>query len=372
VSTYDHGVRRLPRLDRVLVTVLVAVTLAGLAFAAAVVPGASVIAMAAGVLAQLAATAVVTFLPARPHLGFAAVLVVAAGMRLVDSPWQRLVAEQAVVWLPVAVAWATIRVVSGARTPAQHRVSAVLALAYLAVAGVGDGIGGVLGASVPLLGGVCASLAGRLRQARRDRVAELALRARHEERQRVAATVHDTLGHVLTLLVLQANHLTGSADPAARAAGERMSGLGNQGLTELRRILTLLDPPAEAARVPVTAPVEELVAQAQAAGQDVTLSVTAPVPSLGPATASAVTRTVQEGLTNARRHAPGAAVAVSLAVDGGTVRVAVRNAAGEAVGESGSGRGLAALGRRVTMLGGECRHARTDDGGYALDVELPG
>lgn len=350
---------------------LVAVALLELALAAAVVPGASVLAMAAGVVAQLAATAAVAFLPARPHLGFAAVLVVAAGLRLVDSPWQRLVAEQAVVWLPVAVAWATVRVVDGARTPAQHRVSAVLAVAYLAVAGAGDGIGGVLGASVPLLGGVCASLAGRLRQARRDRVAEYALRARHEERQRVAAQVHDTLGHVLTLLVLQANQLTGSADPAARAAGERMSGLGNQGLTELRRILTLLDP-AEIVSVPVTAPVEELVAQARAAGQDVTLSVPAPVPSLGPATASAVTRTVQEGLTNARRYAQGAAVAVSLAMDGGTVRVAVHNEAGGAAGESGSGRGLAALGRRVTLLGGECRHARTDDGGYALDVELPG
>jgi signal transduction histidine kinase len=298
------------------------------------------------------------------------VLVVAALLATVSPPWQRLLAEQAVPWVPLALAWATVRVLGNARTPRQLQVSAALAAGYLAVIGATAGVPAMFGAAVPLLGGIAASLAARLAQARRDR-------ARADERQRVATQVHDTLGHVLTLLVLHANALVaGTADDRTRTAGKRISELGNQGLTELRRILALLDTPSAVRphepAVHADESVRGLVEQARAAGQDVDLDVPASLPALAPATASAVTRTVQEGLTNARRHAPGSVVRVGLEVAGGAVRVEVHN--GPATGPvdgAGTGRGLAAMRRRIDLLGGRVDHAETEEGGYALRVELP-
>lgn len=377
--------------ERLLLPVVALSTLLGPAFAAAVLPGslaASTTALVVGVLAQVAATVPVGRLPGHPHIGFVAVLVVAGVLRLADSPWQRLVQEQAVPWIPVAVAWATVRVAGEARTPWQVRTSAVAAVGYLVAVGVASApdsaVTAVLGSSVPLLGGLCASLAMRLRQARRDRAAALAYRLRSEERQRVAARVHDTLGHVLTLLVLNANTLDTAADPTVREVGARISRLGNEGLAELRRTLTLLDAPAgdepprptqvsvaESVEESVEESVRELVVAAREAGQSVTLDVSPVLPVLEPATASAFVRTVQEGLTNARRYAPGAAVAIELTSTGDTVRVAVRNEPGGPPAGAGSGRGLAALSKRIDLLGGRCDHADTADRGYALLVELP-
>jgi signal transduction histidine kinase len=102
-----------------------------------------------------------------------------------------------------------------------------------------------MGAAAPILGGLCASLAKRLNLARHDRVAALgreraavARAARADERRRVAAEMHDTLGHLLTLLVLRANVLmVRTNDPAASEAAEQMSRLGNEGLAELRSLL---------------------------------------------------------------------------------------------------------------------------------------
>ncbi len=184
-----------------------------------------------------------------------------------------LVAGQAVPWVPVALAWATVRVVRDARTPRQLRVSAVVAVLYCVTAGTAwavrhahpaTAVNATIDAGVPILGGICLSLAVRLRQARRDQDTELfreraalARQARSDERRRLAARLHDTLGHVLTLLVLHSNALAVSAaDPAVRATGEQMSGLGRDGVRELRQTLDLLyeDEPSVGARVQQTDP----------------------------------------------------------------------------------------------------------------------
>ncbi|WP_414942803.1 sensor histidine kinase [Amycolatopsis sp. cmx-11-51] len=194
----------------------------------------------------------------------------------------------------------------------------------------------------------------------------------------MAADLHDTLGHLLTLLVLHANALTVSSKEAeTRSAAERMSGLGNAGLDELRNILALLDAPAGPASVrlgnrPADDPPETLVARAVEAGQRVELRREGEQPELPPATASTVSRVVQEGLTNARKHAPGSEVRVTVATDGDVVRVTIRNGPGTAEGSgTGSGRGIEAMRRRVGMLGGSCEHAAESGGGYAVQVILP-
>jgi signal transduction histidine kinase len=95
-------------------------------------------------------------------------------------------------------------------------------------------------------------------------------------------------------------------------------------------------------------------------------------PGMAPVLARTVHRAVQEGLTNARRHAPGGAVTVVVTVAEDTVGVVVRNGPGTAPGHGpGTGRGLDGVRRRVMLLGGECTHAPTADGGYALRINLP-
>jgi DNA-binding CsgD family transcriptional regulator len=98
-------VRRLPM-------ILLAVAVLGAGFGAAVLPRpftALAPALGAGLLAQLAATWVLVRMGSRPYAGMAAVSTVASLLVIVHSPWQELVAAQAVPWVPIALAWATVR-----------------------------------------------------------------------------------------------------------------------------------------------------------------------------------------------------------------------------------------------------------------------
>jgi signal transduction histidine kinase len=277
----------------------------GLLYGTAVFPGGGTQwpALAAGVALQLLATAALVRLTHRPDLAMAATVVVAALLTGFLRPWPALVAVQAVPWVPVAVAWATVRVFEDARSLPQLRVAGTLVAGYLAVvaATAPGGVGpAVFGAAVPLLGGTCVSMAVRLRRARADRAVSLAAeraatayRARVDERQRVAARLHDNLGHVLTLVVLRANALGASAaDPRVRAAAEQIGALGTAGLTELRHPLDLVGAPAAAPPAHSTPgwhePTAELVEQARAAGQQVSLSVAEPAPVVGTAAAAAL------------------------------------------------------------------------------------
>ncbi|WP_366246687.1 sensor histidine kinase, partial [Cellulosimicrobium cellulans] len=156
-------------------------------------------------------------------------------------------------------------------------------------------------------------------------------------------------------------------------------------LDELRDVVRVLrDPPDDvpvASSVPVPQPglgdVPRLVAEARAAGGDVTLDRTGDADPPR-AVAVAAYRAVQEGLTNARRHAPGSPVVVRLSSTPGEVRVVVTDAgprlvpSGAPALAAGSGTGLVGLRERVALLGGRLEAGPgggTD--GFVLDVRLP-
>jgi signal transduction histidine kinase len=85
---------------------------------------------------------------------------------------------------------------------------------------------------------------------------------------------------------------------------------------------------------------------------------------------------VQEGLTNVRKHAPGAAATVTIRYEPTAVRVTVRNAPPSrnpdtALVATGSGVGIAGLRRRVELVGGSLRATALPDGGFELTAELP-
>ncbi|GGS44250.1 MULTISPECIES: sensor histidine kinase [Actinokineospora] len=197
----------------------------------------------------------------------------------------------------------------------------------------------------------------------------VAERERLRERARIAEDMHDSLGHELTLIALRAAGLEVSAqlgDDQRRAAGE-LRELAGAATERLRDIIGLL---REDGRPAPTTPgrdaVEDLVARAAASGMAVTLEGAVPDAVERPAY-----RVVQEALTNAAKHAPGAAVSVRITTDGDETTVAVVNGPPSEPAEAvGGGTGLIGLRERVRLAGGTLA-AGPADGGFAVTARLP-
>jgi signal transduction histidine kinase len=219
-----------------------------------------------------------------------------------------------------------------------------------------------------------ASLRERARRAEEDRDRRV-VEARAAERARIAREMHDVLAHRLTLVATYAGALEyrpdAPADQLAKAAGVVRSGV-HQALEELRDVIGVLrtgddEGPRPS---PVFADVPRLVEEARQVGQQVTYTDSTegtPPDAVG----RTVYRLVQEGLSNARRHAAGRPVAVEVVGrPGAQLRVHVQNeTAGTRV--SGSpGAGLIGLAERVQLAGGRFDHEATG-GMFRLRAELP-
>ncbi|GAA4057960.1 sensor histidine kinase [Nonomuraea soli] len=183
--------------------------------------------------------------------------------------------------------------------------------------------------------------------------------ARLRERTRIAHDMHDSLGHDLALIAVRAAALEMMDGAHAKAAGE-LREAASAATERLREIIGLLREDGAAPLVPVGEDVAALVARARDSGMTITLTADGAEPALAH-------RVVQEGLTNAAKHAPGARVAVSVTAS----LITVRNGppAGRHVARSG-GLGLAGLRERVRLAGGTLE-AGPDGDGYLLTVKLP-
>ncbi|MDQ2588287.1 sensor histidine kinase [Saccharothrix yanglingensis] len=224
------------------------------------------------------------------------------------------------------------------------------------------------------------SLRERAERAEREQVL-LAERARAAERRRLAEEMHDVVTHRLSLVVLHAGALgVGSAEPAVRAAAEDIRQACALALTELRDLVGVLrtggEVTAGAPAEPTAPDPRTLVDEARAVGERVSYSAGGVPGRVSPTVRRTAYRVVQESLTNARKHAPGAEVAVVVDYrgDGVTVRVTngpARWAADDALASSGSGVGLLGLGQRVELVGGALHAGPTPDGGFRVDAALP-
>ena len=229
------------------------------------------------------------------------------------------------------------------------------------------------------------SLVQRAERAEREEVL-LAERAVLAERVRLAGEMHDTVSHRITLVLLQAGALEVGrvSEAAVRDAAERIRDSAGQALDELRQLLNVLGAsPAEAAPDPMapdelTAKLERLVDRASRAGMEIDLRVDVGDTDLDPAVRHACERVVEEGLTNAARHAPGSPVAVAVGpghgdADPGFFSIIVTNGptAGAAPVSGGSGTGLDRMRRRVGLLGGRLTITKDHHGGHVLHVVLP-
>jgi signal transduction histidine kinase len=220
----------------------------------------------------------------------------------------------------------------------------------------------------------------------RARRAETEARLRAEQAQRlareaIAREMHDVLAHRLTLLSVHAGALEFRPDapPAetARAAGVIRES-AHEALQDLREIIGVLragEPDDTGRPQPTLGALDTLVAESREAGMKVALDHhvgdAGTVPSSVGRTAY---RIVQEGLTNARKHAPGTEVTVSVTGapgDGLTVSVHNPPPEGEVPPVPGSGQGLIGLTERATLTGGRLEHGHTPQGGFEVRAWLP-
>jgi signal transduction histidine kinase len=208
--------------------------------------------------------------------------------------------------------------------------------------------------------------------------------ARLAERGRIAREMHDVLAHRVSLLAVHAGALEvrRDASPAEREAAGVIRRCAHDALEDLRALIGMVRTPAEDRPQPTLGDVPALVEQSRSTGTEVGLSVAgesgdgAVPPPLG----RHAYRIVQEALTNARKHAPGAPVRVDIDVQTGqglTVRVdnalAARAGAVPAVGGSlpGAGAGLVGLRERIQLLGGQLEHGPTAAGRFHVRAWLP-
>lgn len=199
----------------------------------------------------------------------------------------------------------------------------------------------------------------------RDRESRAAL-AVAEERLRLARELHDTLGHRLVLMVVQAQaaQQTLERDPAAtRASLEAVRRTGQEGMQELRQLVDALH------RDPAEDDLERLAERTRAAGLDVRLETDEVPPEVGPL----VHRVVQESLTNVLKHSAAARVDVSVraARDTGGVEVVVSDPGPRRSGSSDGGHGLRGLRQRLEERGGSVT-ARPHGEGFRVHVRMPG
>jgi signal transduction histidine kinase len=210
--------------------------------------------------------------------------------------------------------------------------------------------------------------------------------AREAERLRIAREMHDVLAHRVSLLSLHAGALEFRPDAPpeeiAEAAGV-IRATAHAALDDLREVVGVLRETVENGEPeppqPTLDQIEALVEESRAAGMNVRASIDAPAATAGAAVGRTAYRVVQEGLTNARKHAPGAAVDVTVAADadrGLVVEVVSRRPVGVAVAATGerlpgAGTGLIGLAERVALAGGELRHGPDAAGDFVLRVTLP-
>ena len=322
----------------------------------------------------------------------------------------------------VTVAGAAALVLAGYRLARSGSwiLAVCLAVPFLvvALAGLGADTSGLAGAvgqtralAVLLASGIpVAALAATARRAREESRTHIAVRELTEgvlaehlargERARIARELHDVVAHHISMIAVQAETARLTTPGLTETGALRFAAIGDTaraGLTEMRRLLGVLREDAQAAsdgeevanaeaaprRIadrhpqPGLPQLGHLVDEARdASGSAARLIVSGPVTRLDPGVELAAYRIVQEALTNARRHAPGAAVDVELRYADGVLRLRVRdNGPGPPVETAGpglgAGHGLLGMRERAAAAGGSLRTTAAAGGGFCVEAELP-
>jgi signal transduction histidine kinase len=279
------------------------------------------------------------------------------------------------VWtVALSAALSVAAVLAGRRHTRVRPAGLVFAAGVLADLALALVAGGTGATALLILGGavIVPWMVGRSVQLQSEMVVLAAERARLEERTRIAGDMHDTLGHDLSLLALRAGVLeldTGLDQRHRAAAAELRVGAG-RATERLADIVTLLRDGDPAPLRPATEGIVDLVDRAVGAGLPVTLAWDGPRP-LPAGVDHTARRVVQEALTNAAKHAPGAPVEVRLESGAGTTTVTVRNPLPASSRRApGARNGLVGLRERVRVAGGTLE-VGPDGAAFVVSATLP-
>jgi signal transduction histidine kinase len=213
---------------------------------------------------------------------------------------------------------------------------------------------------------------------RRLRRADQAQRAVAEERNRIARELHDVIGHSVSVMTVQASAVRRRLTPdqaAERQALESVEAVGREALTEMRRMVGVLrDADAAGNREPPPSldQLGRLVDKFRSAGLPVELVITGDALPLAPGLDLTAYRLVQEGLTNALRHAVSPQrTEVSIAYADKHLELAVRDDGQSARAPDDVGHGLLGMRERVSVYGGQLVARPRAEGGFELLATLP-
>jgi signal transduction histidine kinase len=218
----------------------------------------------------------------------------------------------------------------------------------------------------------------RERAARADREREARARlAVSDERARIARELHDVVGHSVSVMTVQASAARRLLDPDQQKEREALlvvEQTGREALAEMRRMVGVLRRPEEA---PALAPqpsleyLDKLVAHARETGLPVELRIEGEPVQLPAGIDLTAYRLVQEGLTNALKHARAEHAEVLVRYGDGYVELTVSDdGRGDGDGDKG-GHGLVGMRERVSVYGGELEAGPRAEGGYRLRARLP-
>ncbi|MFD0516611.1 sensor histidine kinase [Paractinoplanes durhamensis] len=215
-------------------------------------------------------------------------------------------------------------------------------------------------------------LAERNRELEEERELFTDLALRHE-RARIAAELHDIIGHAISVMIIQAaagQRLVDRDPERARQAFEAIAESARQGRGDLQRLVDLLG--GTEVGGPDLALIDEVVTRAARSGLDVSCRFEGSRDGVAAPVAHLAFRVVQESLTNALRHAPGSAVRVTVSGAERVLTVRVENdpAGPDRSGLPGTGRGLTGLRERIQEQGGQLAAGPTGDGGWLVRARL--
>ena len=266
-------------------------------------------------------------------------------------------------------------------------VGVLLTIAALLVgpAGVPDGAmaNGIVFVSVSAgvaiigaLGRLWTLSASRVEQAETISADEARRRRELQERNRIARELHDVVAHSMSVINVQATtarYRKPHIDESVQQEFADIAESSRRALGEMRALLAILrgDDAAPTAPVPSLGDIGELVEASRASGT--AISYTGDGKEVSATVGLTAFRVVQEALSNALRHAPGASVEVVTAVEGDALKIRVVNSApeGQADPAPGSGLGLAGIRERVFALDGNVTAEATPHGGFVVAASLP-
>ncbi|MCX5314495.1 sensor histidine kinase [Streptomyces sp. NBC_00154] len=192
------------------------------------------------------------------------------------------------------------------------------------------------------------------------------------ERNRIARELHDSIGHALTVAVVQAGAARAAKDPEfTERALAAIEETGRDALDDLERVLRVLrESDAPVSQRPTLAEADRLLESARGSGAKVDAEMSGPVELVpGPVSREGY-RILQEALTNVLRHSGTVPVRVRITVTDGRLELEVTNPLTESAGPPGGGSGLRGIRERAALLGGKAKTGPYD-GEWRVHASLP-